>query len=387
MKSIYSILVSLLVMAATAGAQTISVPNLISYQGRVVDAGGIPVGDDTPVNRTVIFRIWDHPSDVLTANLIYSESQVVTISNGEFSALVGQGVSNLTTTFNFDEVSKKLDDLSTAFSGPNRYLGVTVATGAIIDETDKEITPRQQIVATPFAMRADVAGSVDNLAITSANIANKTIDAGNIKDNSITALNIAANGVGSSEIADNSVTGSDIATDTITAVDIAAGAVGTSEIANGSVTGSDIATDTITAVDIATGGVGSSEILNGSVNGDKILNGSVTSADLGRGTVATTGKSRILHIRLAADGTILSSSPGMGLSFGGPYNVNTFRVTYPTFSVAPTVVAMMHVLPSNIWANNTSTISKVGTSFCDILTFEKGVIKPVPLSVMIIGEY
>jgi hypothetical protein len=166
MKSIYSILVSLLVMAATAGAQTISVPNLISYQGRVVDAGGIPVGDDTPVNRTVIFRIWDHPSNVLTANLIYSESQVVTVSNGEFSALVGQGVPNVIQTFNFSEVTpvtKKLDDLSTAFSGPNRYLGVTVATGATLLKGDKEITPRQQIVATPFAMRAEVAKFAESI--------------------------------------------------------------------------------------------------------------------------------------------------------------------------------------------------------------------------------
>ena len=357
MKSIYSILVSLLVMAATAGAQTISVPKLISYQGRVVDAVGKPVGEGTAVNRTVIFRIWDHPSDVLTANLIYSESQVVTISNGEFSALVGQGVSNLTTTFNFDEVSKKLDDLSTAFSGPNRYLGVTVATGAIIDETDKEITPRQQIVATPFAMRADVAGSVDNLAITSANIANKTIDAGNIKDNSITALNIAANGVGSSEIADNSVTGSDIAT------------------------------NTITAVDIATGGVGSSEILNGSVNGDKILNGSVTSADLGSGTVATHGvkKSRIIHMRIEVDGTISSTSHPNVSVYKHPYEVGYYAINFPEFSEYPTVL----VTTEEIYGYGTATTAKVTartSKLCGISTNRNGTKASVALNVMIMGE-
>jgi len=157
MKSIYSFLASLLVMAATASAQSATVPNFISYQGRVVDASGAPVGAGTPVNRTVIFRIWDHPSNVLTGNLIYSESQVVTISNGEFSALVGQGVDNVNQTFGYAEGTKKLADLVTAFSGSNRYLGVTVATGGTVSAADKEITPRQQIVATPFAMRASVA--------------------------------------------------------------------------------------------------------------------------------------------------------------------------------------------------------------------------------------
>ena len=82
-----------------ATAQTSAVPGYISYQGRVVDAAGANVCAGTPVNRTVIFRIWDNPSSTATANLIYSEAQTVTISEGEFSVLVGQGVANTTMTF------------------------------------------------------------------------------------------------------------------------------------------------------------------------------------------------------------------------------------------------------------------------------------------------
>ena len=143
-----------------ATAQTSAVPGFISYQGRVVDAAGANVGAGTPVNRTVIFRIWDNPSSTNTANLIYSESQVVTVSEGEFSVLVGQGVANTTQTFSYDESAKKLADFGTAFNGSARYLGVTVAAGATIATTDNEITPRQQIVSTAFAMRAKFAESI-----------------------------------------------------------------------------------------------------------------------------------------------------------------------------------------------------------------------------------
>lgn len=141
-------------------AQTSAVPNFISYQGRVVDAAGANVGTGTPVNRTVIFRIWDSPSSTNTANLIYSEAQTVTVSEGEFSVLVGQGVANPTQTFGYSEADRKLADLGTAFNGSARYLGVTVAATASIALTDNEITPRQQIVSTAFAMRAKFAESI-----------------------------------------------------------------------------------------------------------------------------------------------------------------------------------------------------------------------------------
>lgn len=154
-----------------ATAQTTAVPGFISYQGRVVDAAGANVGAGTPVNRTVIFRIWDSPSSTNTANLIYSESQTVTVSDGEFSVLVGQGVANTTQTFGYSEAGadKKLVDLGTAFNGSARYLGVTVAAAATIATTDNEITPRQQIVSTAFAMRSKFAesiGSSSDLALT-----------------------------------------------------------------------------------------------------------------------------------------------------------------------------------------------------------------------------
>jgi hypothetical protein len=159
-----------------AAAQTSAVPAFISYQGRVVDATGANVGTGTPVNRTVIFRIWDNPSSTNIANLIYSEVQTVTVSEGEFSVLVGQGVANSTQTYGYLETSKKLTDIGSAFGGSTRYLGVTVASTGTIATTDNEITPRQQIVSTAFAMRAKYAeqvGSNGTAALTA-------LDSGNV---------------------------------------------------------------------------------------------------------------------------------------------------------------------------------------------------------------
>ncbi|MDC0280762.1 hypothetical protein OAL03_04310, partial [Akkermansiaceae bacterium] len=145
-----------------ANAQTSAVPNYISYQGFVVDEAGNAVGAGTPVNRTVIFRIWDNPSSVNASNLIYSEEQTVTVSEGDFSVLVGQGTANTTQSYDYSEASKKLAELGGAFNGSARYLGVTVASSGTIATTDNEISPRQQIVSTAFAMRAKFAESISS---------------------------------------------------------------------------------------------------------------------------------------------------------------------------------------------------------------------------------
>jgi len=159
-----------------ATAQTSAVPGFISYQGRVVDASGANVGAGTPVNRTVIFRIWDNPSSTNAANLIYSEAQTVTVSEGEFSVLVGQGVANPTQTYGYSETTKKLADIGSAFGGSTRYLGVTVAATATIATTDNEITPRQQIVSTAFSMRAKYAEQVGSNGVAALT----ALDSGNV---------------------------------------------------------------------------------------------------------------------------------------------------------------------------------------------------------------
>ena len=163
------LLAGFLSLASLLHAQTITsgVPGLISYQGRVLDSTGAPVGDTTtgtPVNRTVTFRVWNHASNTGSTNLIYSEQQVVTIADGNFSVLVGQGVATAGSQFPFSENdygpgASPPVSIANAFGGSERYLGVTVddANGATVDS---EIAPRQQVVSSAFALRSKVAESL-----------------------------------------------------------------------------------------------------------------------------------------------------------------------------------------------------------------------------------
>jgi hypothetical protein len=164
MKRTVSLLATLCLMQGVH-AQTITsaVPGYISYQGRALDANGVAIGTSggalAPVNRTVTFRVWDHPSNVLEANLIYSEQQTVTISGGEFSVLIGQGSATTGTTFGYSESSRgiptvQIGDLG-VFGGATRYLGVTIEDGTAA--VDNEISPRQQLVSSAYSFRSKYA--------------------------------------------------------------------------------------------------------------------------------------------------------------------------------------------------------------------------------------
>ena len=134
--------------AASALAQS-AVPNLMSYQSRVADAAGVPLGNTTPVNRIVHFRIYDSPNLSGAANRLYSEQQTVTVSAGDFNALIGNGTPVAGETANaFATLS------AAAFGGANRWLGITVDDGDGNPANDPEAKPRMRVVSTAFALRA-----------------------------------------------------------------------------------------------------------------------------------------------------------------------------------------------------------------------------------------
>lgn len=150
-----STLASAFIALASATALLADVPLYINYQGSVTDAGGAAIGATTPVNRRVIFRIWDHSSNTDTINRLWTEEQTVTILNGEFSILLGQG------TMYSTEPKPGLD---TIFAGgsTDRFLEITVdnGDGSIDPAVDQAIAPRQQLTSVGYAMRARMADSV-----------------------------------------------------------------------------------------------------------------------------------------------------------------------------------------------------------------------------------
>ncbi|MEX1116656.1 MAG: hypothetical protein WEB53_15530, partial [Akkermansiaceae bacterium] len=296
MKHSLFFLATTLAFHVSALAQT-KVPSLINYQGYVANSAGVPIGNGAPENRTVTFRFWKSASDTAAASRLYSESQTVTVLNGDFSVLIGNGAA-------VDGETRAVANVAGVFANKEVFLGITVDDGNPAT-TDAEITPRQQLVSTAFAFRASVAESVDNGAIsnamldanavntdqlvassvTNAKMADSSVTSANIVDGTITKADIGANAVGATQIETNAVTTVKITDGSVTLAKIAANAVDSSKIVDGSVTGSDILNGTITSVDLSSSSVDSGKIVDGSITGTDILNGTITSVDLSSSSV------------------------------------------------------------------------------------------------------
>jgi hypothetical protein len=157
-------------LSTPADAQSIvaPVPALINYQGRVTRADGLPIGATGTVaapiagitNRKIVFRLWDAATG---GNLLWSEEQTVTISTGEFSVLLGQGI--VASVNGVNEVRPALDavftTLASASNPPGRYLEIMVDEGGgTIDNSDVPISPRQQLTTNAYSFRAKSADSI-----------------------------------------------------------------------------------------------------------------------------------------------------------------------------------------------------------------------------------
>lgn len=153
-----AILTTLLGLAlGSLHAQT--VPPFINYQGRVTDSAGVGLGTDNPVNRKVIFRIFDAPA---AGTRLWSEQHTVTISNGEFSVLLGNGIN--ANYAGADEVPLKTNTpLDTVFTsaGILRFVEIVVDNGDdTLNTGDAPIAPRQQITSTAYSFRARSADTI-----------------------------------------------------------------------------------------------------------------------------------------------------------------------------------------------------------------------------------
>ena len=127
------------------------VPQVISYQGRLADSSGNPLAATTPMNRKMVFSLYDAPTG---GNKVWTEQQFVTISGGEFSVLLGNGTA-------FGALAHEPLDKVFSAGGTSFYLELQVDDGdTVIDAADAVISPRQQIVTSGFAFRAHSAESI-----------------------------------------------------------------------------------------------------------------------------------------------------------------------------------------------------------------------------------
>ena len=223
---------TLALLGSSAFAQTTKVPAFINYQGNVRSATGTPLS----ATRTVTFRFYKSPTSALAADRLWSESQSVTIVDGNFSVLIGGGaaVNNEANTGTFAEVFGKSTSV---------YLSITVDDGT--SAVDPEISPRQQLVTTAYAFRATVAEGVDSAAIKDTMIAANAVTTTQLNASAVTAEKIATSAVTTTQILDGSITSADIADKAIVNAELGDNAVTTDKIADGTITSADIAPSTI----------------------------------------------------------------------------------------------------------------------------------------------
>ncbi|QYM77958.1 tail fiber protein [Horticoccus luteus] len=274
-------LAALLLLAGTltAFAQTSSVPTLLSYQGHVTDASGTPIGNASPVNRTVTFKFYSVSSG---GTPLYAETQTVTISGGDFSVLIGNGTGVSGLRGPSAPALTPFTVLSSIFTG-NVYLGLTVDDGTAA--ADPEITPRQQIVSSAYSFRAKVAEALADAALTTTMLADTAVSTNKIGAAQVTTAKIANNAVTTALVADGNITNGKLASGAVTTAKIADGNVTTAKIADGNVTteklaagavtGATIADGTITSVDIADGTIAAVDLAANSVSTPKIVTNAV----------------------------------------------------------------------------------------------------------------
>jgi len=158
--------------ALSAHAQTVA--QNITYQGYLTKADGTPLSTGlTPTTHKLEFRFYDESQ---AGNLLWSERQTVSVLNGTFSTLVGNGLEitgeprpDLNLVFNPEAPGGNVNN-------PRRYLQITLADDPA---TARTFLPRQRIASTPFAFRAKVAELALNAtqAQNAANSANAALAA------------------------------------------------------------------------------------------------------------------------------------------------------------------------------------------------------------------
>jgi len=128
-----------------------TVPDGLNYQGFLTNAAGDPIGQGTAVTRTLAFRLYTGAEG---GNPIWGEQQLVSVFNGNFSVILGNGVAiNNEIPSGSPVLTEQLSDPPSA----SLFFGIT-------EQGQIEFTPRQQILAGAFAHRAKVAEVAQSLS-------------------------------------------------------------------------------------------------------------------------------------------------------------------------------------------------------------------------------
>jgi trimeric autotransporter adhesin len=133
-------------MAWVCGGAAAQIPDKLNYQGKLTNSSGQPVS----ATVSMVFQLYDVATG---GSALYAEAQTVAVTNGIFNVAIGSET-----------------PLSLPFDVPY-FLGVTVG-------ADPEMTPRQAVLSSPYALRAtsadatSFAGNITLAESTSASVGN-----------------------------------------------------------------------------------------------------------------------------------------------------------------------------------------------------------------------
>jgi hypothetical protein len=284
-----------LVPLSSARAADAKPPEVMTYQGFLVDANGNPLAPSNPANYPVIFRIFDQATG---GTRLWSEQQIVTIDKGNFSVLLGEGT----------EVSgESRPPLSQVFGGSglaanasDRFLGVTVT----INNVPTEILPRLRLLPAPYAYLARHANAL-------VNAVGQPLVAAGSGDNLVVAGRLTAN-----EFAGNGAALSDLDASKITSGTLSAARI--PGLDAGKITTGTLGADRIPGLDAG-------KITSGTL-ADARLPGGLARRD--QANIFTMNNQVNGHLRVGDIGNFPISSKGYGPALvfsGGPDLSNTWN--------------------------------------------------------------
>ena len=258
-----ALLAALLTFTLPALAADSLPPGRISYQGFLTDTAGLPLGASAPTNVPVTFRIYRTAGGTTAADVVWAETQTVTVDRGHYSVTLGSGGPTGAAT----DAGKFTNNLTSVFLGPDvseRYLGVRLGGGA-------ELSPRVQFMASPFVHTSRAAAGVmgpdgnlllrvgpAGLGVNLTNNPTATVDVGG----TVRATAFQGGGAGLSNVTTTvanmvgTLGAAQIADGAVTLAKLVPGTVPGSALANGSLETNKLTGDALNLILSQAGGVG-----------------------------------------------------------------------------------------------------------------------------------
>ena len=131
-----------------AATQEASPPEGMTYQGYLTDSNGNPLDSTTPGTHEIVFRIYNDQANADSSNLVWSETQTVVVSRGQFSVVLGSGRPTPNETAQHTSLSSAFLVPGSTDTSVLRYLDITVT---VTGTNQVHILPRLQLVTAPFA--------------------------------------------------------------------------------------------------------------------------------------------------------------------------------------------------------------------------------------------